>query len=114
MKMYSDIQGHIEKAEDYNQQIIILGDFNGKVWNFIPGNSDTVTKGRRLIMQVIKKNNHNMGNYIRACEGLWTREEKKKGIIEKSVIDYIFLSKEAAEAVRSMLVDEKRSNQYTG
>ena len=45
MKMYSDIQVQIGKAEEYNQKIIILGDFNGKISNLIPGNSDTVSKG---------------------------------------------------------------------
>ena len=108
MKMYSDIQDQIAKAVEYNQQVIILGDFNGKVGNVIPGNSDTVTKGGRLIMQMVKKNNLTIGNALRACEGLWTREEKKKEIVEKSVIDYVFLSKEAAEALTSMLIDDKK------
>ena len=56
------IAKQIEIAKEKYQQVLMVGDFNVKIGNHIPGNKETVTKGGRQLKIIIKKYNLNIIN----------------------------------------------------
>ena len=78
--MYDNIQQHAVKAQNEKQLLIVLGDFNCKVGEYIQGNNDTVTKGGRLLLKTMRKNSLHLQfftQYKRYMEK--SREEKRGG-----------------------------------
>ena len=64
----------------------MVGDFNVKVGNHIPGNKETVSKQGRRLKRIIEKYNLNIINANEnKCKGKWTREQGE----EKSIIHYV-------------------------
>ena len=108
--MYEGIQEQILKAEERKQRLMIVGDLNCKIGDVINGNRTDITKGGRLLLKLIEKNNLSILNASELCTGLWTRVE---GDI-KSVIDYIITDAESAEALQQMNIDEGRTYAPTG
>ena len=87
-KMYNNIQKHAMIADNEKQILLLVGDFNCKVGKFIDGNKETVTKGGRLLLKLIRNNNLYLINSLsEKTKGLWTRLQG----IQKSVIDHQFL-----------------------
>ena len=72
--------------------------------NYIKNNKEEVTKGGKLLLNMIKKYNLDIVNRLECCEGLWTRKEGKF----KSVIDYILVSKNELDHIEKMVIDEDR------
>ena len=56
-KMYESISDQVDIEKENNQQIIILGDFNPKIGNYIKNNKETVTKGGRQLKKLVEKGN---------------------------------------------------------
>ena len=53
----------------------MVGDFNVKIGNRIPGNKETVSKGGRQLKRIIEKYNLNIINANEnKCKG-WTKEQ---------------------------------------
>ena len=46
-KLYESISDQVDIGKENNQQIIILGDFNAKIGNYIKNNKETITKGEK-------------------------------------------------------------------
>ena len=88
-KLYESISDQADIGKENNQQIIILGDFNAKIGNYIKNNKETITKGGRHLKRLVEKQNLCIVNgESNICEG-WTREQGE----EKSVIDYVITTK---------------------
>ena len=85
---------------------MIVGDFNGKIGTEIEGNKEEITKGGRLLMQLVKRMQMEIVNKTDKCKGLWTREEGNT----KSVIDYIIVNKEEIDSIVSMQIDEEKQS----
>ena len=47
----------MQEAREHKQQVIIPGDFNAKVGTAIQGNKETITKGGRLLLKMMQKEN---------------------------------------------------------
>ena len=47
-------------------------------------------------------------NFSELCSGKWTRSECKKGITEKSVLDYVIVRNPMANSLSKILIDEER------
>ena len=101
--MYNQIEEQVKQAIAEDSELIVCGDFNCKVGEMIRGNRDTVKKGGRLLMKMIRKYNLEMVNASEVCKGLWTRVVGE----EKSVIDYVLTRK---GFVGEMRIDEGREN----
>ena len=64
----------------------MVGDFNVKIGNHIPGNKETVSKGGRQLKRIIEKYNLNIINANEnRCRWKWKREQGEK----RSIIDYV-------------------------
>ena len=104
-KMYESITKEIQEAREHKQQVIVIGDFNAKVGTAIQGNKETITKGGRLLLKMIQKENMSLVNADKhRCKGLWTREQGKG----KSLIDYVMTNIEYLNSIKEMIIDETK------
>ena len=107
-KMYEYIEKEIITAKAENQIVLIGGDFNCKIGDVIDGNKKEVTKAGRRLIKLAKNNEMLIVNATEKCEGKWTRVQKEKAGIRKSIIDYVLISKDHEAAIKKMEIDEER------
>ena len=105
--MYKSIKEQIKEAKAKKQEVLIVGDFNCKVGDIVPGNTEEITKGGRLLMELVKSQNLKILNTSKKCTGLWTWVKGEK----KSVLDYMIIEAENEDLVREMWIDNDR--EYT-
>ena len=95
--LYESISDQVNIGKKNNQQIIILGDFNAKIRNYIKNIKETITKGERHLKRLVKKGNLCIVNgKCNKCEGLWAREQGE----EKSLIDYVITTKRDLDTIK--------------
>ena len=103
--LYKTIAEKIETAKEKYQQALMVGDFNVKVGNHIPGNKEKVSKGEIQLKKIIEKYNLNIINANEnKCKGKWTRE----GGEGRSVIDYVITRQEYMDTIKSIEIDEEK------
>ena len=105
--MYKSIKEQIKEAKAKRQEVLIVGDFNCKVGTIVAGNTEEISKGGKLLKELIKNQNLRLLNTSKKCNGLWTRVEGEK----KSVLDYMIVEAENEELVKGMWIDNER--EYT-
>ena len=76
----------------------ILRDFAADCWKF----TDFIRPG------ILRPSPVQIKNGIAHCEGVFTRIHKYKQTIEKSVLDYVFISSDLEEYFTSMQIDEEK------
>ena len=104
-KLYESISDQVDIEKGNNQQIIILGDFNAKIRNYIKNNKEAITKGGRHLKRLVEKQNLCIINgKSNKCEGLWTRERGE----EKSIIGYVITTKKDLNTIKTMKTDEEK------
>ena len=102
--MYKGITEQVEEAKLKNQSLLLVGDFNCKIGKTLDGNSEELTKGGKMLNNLVLKQNLKILNSSRKCKGLWTREEGEK----KSVLDYVLVDANDEELVKKITIDEER------
>ena len=103
--MYGSIKEQIEDAREKAMQVMVIGDFNCKVGNYVEGNHEEVTMSGKKLLAMLENENLQLMNASDRCDGLWTRQEGDT----KSVIDYVLVGKEEEMIVQSMMIDEEKS-----
>ena len=103
--MYKELQEQVERARANKQEIILLGDFNCKVGNIISGNHEEVSKGGKILLNMVEKLDLKLINSSEICNGVWTRKDGNK----KSVLDYVLMEREGEKLVTMMKIDEERN-----
>ena len=93
----------IELARENGQKVLIIGDFNGEIGDWISGNKLEVTKSGKLLQKLITKNKLAVVNSMEVCSGRWTRKEGKP----QSIIDYVLIGKEDESTIQYMDIDEE-------
>ena len=109
-ELYERVEKQIDEARERGQKLMILGDFNCKIGDAIPGNKPEVSKSGKLMKQMVKKQKLSILNSIDVCEGTWTRTEGDS----KSIIDYVLMWKEDVKAVQKMRIDEEKEDAPIG
>ena len=69
-RMYKEIEENAEIAQRERQMIVVVGDFNCKIGKHIKGNKETVTKGGRLLLKMVRKNNLKIVNASNKTKGI--------------------------------------------
>ena len=106
-KLFQVIETHINESQKVKEKLALVGDFNCKVGKLIQGNSETVTKGGRLLQKLANKHYLLILNTKPNCQGKWSRSQEGK----KSVIDYAITKQEDEDILSSMEIDE--AQEYT-
>ena len=70
---FSGVSLHSPESQKVKEKLVLVGDFNCKVGKLIEGNSETVTKGGRLLQKLVNKHNLLILNAKLNCQGKWTR-----------------------------------------
>ena len=102
--IYKKIEEEVDKGIANGEKVIIMGDMNCKVGSIIKGNTDEVSKGGKILLELCKKMDLAVINSQEICKGAWTRIQKEK----KSILDYIITNKQDVPLISSMLIDEDK------
>ena len=106
---YHDISVQIEMADLNNDYVIMVGDFNAKLWyDVIPKDLHPMSNNGEQLFELCNKYNLKLMNASEHCDGVLTRMHKYKQTIEKSVLDYVFVSSDLEEYLTSMQIDEEK------
>ena len=100
---YKNIEREIIKGQENEQKIIVVGDFNCKIGDRIPGDSKEVTKGGRELIKMAECKGLQTVN-TRWKNGIWTRSEGGK----RSTIDYFIIEEKETEMVKRFEIDERK------
>ena len=68
--MYKGIRNHVKEAKVKKQNLLIVGDFNCKIGGTISGNTDEVTKGGKILADLVDKEDLKIINSSKKCKGL--------------------------------------------
>ena len=107
MEIYKRITKEVNEAKNEYRITTLMGDFNCKVGDAIDGNIEQVTKGGKMILQMIEEENMKLVNNMKQCERkwTWTRTMKKTGEEKKSILDYMIISEEASSTISKAKID---------
>ena len=102
--MYNNIDKQVKIAIEENQKLLLLGDFNCKVGTVIKGNAGKITKGGRILLKMIDRNQLYLVNADERCQGVFTRSQ---GQDLPSVLDYAIIRNVDTKDIKSMIIDEE-------
>ena len=106
---YNGISVQVEMAYLNGDSVIMVGDFNAKLgYNVIPKDLHPMSKNGEQLFELCNKYNLKLMNASEHCEGVFTCIHKYKQTIEKSVLDYVFISSDLEEYFTSMQIDEEK------
>ena len=105
---YEDLSVEIERCLLSGDSLLLASDFSAKLGSEII-NCDTHTMSRngKLLYDLIQKYNLYLLNSSKICSGVFTRTRQCNGKQEISVLDYVFVTSDIYEQVRSMEIDDK-------
>ena len=66
-KVYKDIGEEIDQGKKNGYKILMVGDYNSKIGETISGNTEEVTKGGKLLMQLTEKHDMVIVNATDKC-----------------------------------------------
>ena len=99
----------VEAAFLNGDSIILLGDFNAKLgFDVINHDMNPMSKNGEKLFNLFCKYNLTLLNTLDFCEGTHTRIHRYKSRIEKSILDYVFVSSDLKKNVISMCIDEQK------
>ena len=104
---YDELGVELEANDNRENQTILVGDFNAKLSfaeNIISPNSANGS----LLHNFINQYSLNVLNFNHISCGKWTRVQNKKGVIEKSVLDYVLARDGLSNHLRLFSVDETK------
>ena len=106
---YNGISIQVEMAYLNGDSVIMVGDFNAKLgYNVIPKDLHPMSKNGEQLFELCNKYNLKLMNASEHCVGVFTHIHKYKQTIEKSVLDYVFISSDLEEYFTSMQIDEEK------
>ena len=99
---YANISTQVNKFKSKGH-VILMGDFNAKLE--IENINQRQTRNGKYLQRTIEDTGTIVVS-LQATKGIWTRVNRKK-INERSVIDYIIMTEEIAQATRTIHIDEE-------
>ena len=74
----------------------------------IKNDPNEASKYGKVLLDIIERNNLKIGNSLDKCKCTITRNQKKSGESELSVIDYVLMCEDMEEILSKMEIDEDR------
>ena len=106
---YQNLSVQIERAHLNEDNVILVGDVNAKLGSeIIAGYPYPMSSSGKLLYEFYTKYNLHLLNASDVCTGVLTRIQHCKGKIEKSTIDYLFVSAGLVSGVISVQIDEEK------
>ena len=115
---WEEIEKEVIEAVENNCMVLVELDANAKIGKeHIKGDPHECTQNGKLLLEMVKRKNLVIANALDICKGVITRERITKEFTEKSIIDYILMSKELMEFLTHVSIDDERIhtlNRYVG
>ena len=106
---YQNLSVQIGRAHLNGDNVILVDDFNDKLGSeIIGGDAYPMSSSGKLLYEFHTKYNLHLLNASDVCTGVLTRIQHCEGKIEKSTIDYLFLSAGLVSGVISVQIDEEK------
>ena len=106
---YHDISVQVEMAYLNGDSIIMVGNLNAKLgYNVIPNDLHPMSNNGEQLFESCNKYNLKMMNTSEHCKSVFTHIHKCKRTIEKSVLDYAFISSDLEKYFTSTQTDEEK------
>ncbi len=102
-RIYKQIGKEVEKATMENASVILMGDFNAKIGD--EDNEEGASKGGKILMEMVQKQDLYVVNTDERCRGKWTRILGD----EKSVLDYMMIKNDDKPYIQGMEIDENKN-----
>ena len=106
-EFYEEIGIEIQACIDRCSQPILVGDLNAKI--ILDNNViSSISPSGTLLKDVVVQYDLKVLNFSAQCTGKWTRSQCKKGIVERSIIDYVITSDSLSGFLDKLAIDEDR------
>ena len=105
---FDNIAVEVERGRASDEIPVVLGDMNAKISNCIDSVLSAETLNGRLLKSMVEEGQLKVANFHKNCIGYWTRiQRNKKGVI-KSVLDYILVDEMTYPRVKDIMIDEEK------
>ena len=109
-EFFRNVQIQVNRAFLSGNSIILLGDFNAKLGKLIiPGDIHDMSPNGKFLNDIIENSSLKVLNTHKNSKGIFTRVQKNLGRVERSVLDYVFVTHDLYEMLISMYIDESKS-----
>ena len=106
---YHDVSVQVEMVYLIGDSVIMVEDFNAILgYDVISTDLYHMSKNGEQLFELCNKYNLKPINASEHCEGVFTRIHKYMQTIEKSVLDYVFISSDLEEYFTSKQIDEEK------
>ena len=102
-EFFTDLEIEIAKSKMADEVPILVGDLNAKIEKRDKELQATTSNGKHLV-EMVKNQELEVLNFHEKCCGKWTHVIRTTGA--SSVLDYIISTKEMANAVQQIIIDE--------
>ena len=102
---YNDLNIEIECGKYQDEEILIIGDLNGKL-DLKGGIIKSTSDNGEQIMKTVEKHNLKVINFCDVTNGKWTRISKDES--QKSVLDYVISSENFEKGIIKLDIDEEK------
>ena len=109
-EFFGILDQQIQECLNKNIMLCLELDANAKVGNVaIPYNpQENISPNGQLLLELIERNQLILVNASSKCHGKLTRVKTKKGITEKSILDYFIVCQSFYNLINEMVVDEEK------
>ena len=109
-EFYESLMVEIERGKASDENVIVVGDLNAKIQT---NQTDTpiiedISANGKLLKDVIEKYQLEVLNFHPITTGKWTRIQRKKNQIERSVIDYVLVEENLYSRIEEVVIDENK------
>ena len=115
MQFFVALEEEIAKAAMKHIPVILMGDINSKLGpTYIKDDPHTMSGNGIILSGIMERNELIVVNGLtEKCKGLITRERSTVNNIERSIIDFVIVSKDIVEDIVEMLIDDERKHVLT-
>ena len=106
---YINLGIEIEKSACAGDSVMLIGDMNAKLKLNDEGKIVADSGNGELLCEMIEDMGLQVMNFSHLCNGKWTWEKEKLGVIHKSQIDYLMVDNQIMKSVIAMEIDEEKS-----
>ena len=109
LSFWQELEAEVVKAKDLGRKIIIQMDANAKLGSkIIKGCPHNISNNGQLLKDLVERQDLVVANALEICKGSITRERTFENKTEKSIIDYIIISRDLSKTVTEMKIDEDK------
>ena len=111
--VYFEIQTELERVKTFSNQILIIGDFNSKIYEQ-DGTIEANSRNGTILKRFIQSNSFVVQNFTDKCRGKWTRQNTGCNLKENAILDYVISSEDYSQFIDSMFIYDDGQHKLTG